>query len=111
MDFGNGNLVINMSNIYPTPTNITGIQGLFSHANIIVGNLFGVGCLVVIYIGSLIILLESRRYRPSDSFALSGLISLTLGYMLQMVGILDPQYLIIILAITLAAGIWAIFDK
>lgn len=99
-----------MPDIYPKPTNMSGVQGLFSHADSIVGGLFGVGALAVIYV-SIIVIMVHKHNRISDSFATSGVISLILGALLFSGGLLLDKYLIIILAMALISIIWSIFDR
>lgn len=99
-----------MADLYPTPTNITGIGGLFQHANSILSGIFGAGMMLVIFVGSLLLLM-GKGYKTSDSVTLSSAISFILGSLLWVGGVLQEKYLIITLVLLIGSIIWQIFDS
>lgn len=95
---------------YPQPTNITGLLDVLNYSNTVTDNYAGLLTLIVIII-VLFALTKIKGYTASECCLVSLGLGFVLGAMLWALGLVAGEVLIVVLALVMASGIWAIFEK
>lgn len=97
--------------LYPTPSNMTGVHGLFSHADTVVSGQLMPLFILVIFVAAFLILAVNKKIKTSDALALTSLVTFLLGSLLWGGGLLDQRYIVILLILAVSSVIWCIFDN
>ena len=94
---------------YPIPSNLTGLRGVMMYADSVTtgwfSTLFIFSTVIIIFI-----LLKSKFYKTSDSFALSSLFGFMLGAMLWAADILPQNMMTLFLFLTILGALWAYLE-
>ena len=98
-----------MTQPYPNP-NITGIVGLVDYANNVAQGWITPLFLIVGMV-SIFIIMKTKQYRTSDSFAIAAFIPFMLSTFLWIMGLLPGQYVTIFLALFVISMIFSLLDR
>lgn len=94
---------------YPTPTNITGLKALFQYGNQVSNNWF---CILICFAVFIIVFINLvRRYRISDSLALSSVFSFIITALFWGAGLVQTKILTIFLLIMIASVLYSFIEK
>ena len=87
-------------------TNITSPTDLFNYANIVTNNWFGLMLIISIFI---ILFISFKSYETEKAFSATTFISTIIALLLSLMGILSPEYVIIMIVLTAISVILLFF--
>ncbi len=95
---------------YALPVNQTGIGSIFSYANSVTNNVFGIGFLISFYV-IILLYLKGRATETADAFIVAGFLSSILGVMLFMMGVVGGYALFMVIMMCALPIVWSFFNK
>jgi len=96
--------------VYAQPLNISGIDGMFSYANSVTNNYFGMGIVISLFI-IIFFHLKARDGDTSESIVASGYITSIFAVLCFFLNIISGKIMLIIIAFTAIGTLWNLFTK
>lgn len=95
---------------FAEPVNMTNLVDVFTYANTVSGNYFGMGILVALYV-IVFINLNLKGEEPQNALTVAGWITSLAGVFLFLMNLIDSLQFFITLCGLIIPMIWSYFDK
>jgi multisubunit Na+/H+ antiporter MnhF subunit len=95
---------------YPTPTNITGLSGMFTYADSIVSNYLGSAILMGLFF-IIVIYQVNRGNDIAKTFVASGWVMSIVSIFFYFLELINPTIMFTSISLLVVSSLWAYFQK